>query len=107
MGERGGERDGRLTGGARLSSLTTIQMAGELTSGDAGHGGASGGQGRTQCRVAVRVVVEAVAGAVGFAGDEDARRRGVGRWLFRPFPTATERGKRGERVSEAWWFQIE
>ena len=41
VGDRGGERDGRLTGRARLSSLTLVQMAGELTGGDAGHERAS------------------------------------------------------------------
>ena len=39
--EERGEGEGRLTGGARLSSLTLRQRAGELIGNVSGHGGAS------------------------------------------------------------------
>ena len=42
-----GDGEERLTGGARLSSLTLRQRAGGLTGDDAGHGETRGGQGWT------------------------------------------------------------
>ena len=48
-----------------------------------------------------------VAGVAWFAGDEEARRRCVGRWLFWSTPAANEGEKEGERVRGSLWFQIE
>ena len=48
-----------------------------------------------------------VAGVAWFAGDEVTRRRGFGRRRFRPFPAATERGNKGERIRGLQGFQIE
>ena len=51
--------------------------------------------------------VEPVAGVAWFTGDEVTRRRGFGRRRFRPFPVATERGNKGERIRGLQGFQIE
>ena len=61
----------------------------------------------TRGDVTVRVVVEMVAGAAWFTGDEVTRRRCFRHRWFRPFPPAKRVGKRGERVNDAAWFQIE
>ena len=66
-----------------------------------------GGQGWTQCRVAVQVEVVAFAGVAWFAGDEEAQRKSFGWRRFRPFPIATERGNRGEKISLLHRFHIE
>ena len=100
----GGER---LTGGARLSSLTLRQRAGELTGVDAGHGEVGRGHDWTQRRVVVRVEVVAVAGVSWFAGDEVTRRRSFGRRWFQLFPAAKEAAEREEMISEPRRFQIE
>ena len=47
-----------------------------------------------------------VAGVAWFAGDEEARRRCVGRWSFRSTPAANEAGERGEMISGRRRFQI-
>ena len=91
-----GDGEERLTGGARLSSLTLRQRAGELTGVDAGHGEVGRGYGWTQRRVAVRVEVVAVAGVAWFAGDEVTRRRCFGRRWFQPFPAAKKAGRKGK-----------
>ena len=46
-------------------------------------------------------------GGAWFAGDEELRRRGFERRWLRPFPAATERGNKGERVRGMQGFQIE
>ena len=48
-----------------------------------------------------------VAGVAWFAGDEETRRRCIGRWLFRSTPSANEGEKEGEGVRGSLWFQIE
>ena len=53
------------------------------------------------------MVVVDVAGVAWFAGDEEARRRCVGRWLFRSTPAANEGEKEGEGVRGSLRFQIE
>ena len=102
-----GDGEERLTGGARLSSLTLRQRVGELTSVDAGHGEVGRGYGWTQRRVAVWVEVVDVTGVSWLAGDEVSRRRSFGRRRLRPFPAAKEAGKKGEMVRGARGFQIE
>ena len=78
-----------------------------LTGDDAGHGEVGRGHGWAQRHVAVQVVVVAVTGVAWFADDEEARRRSFGRWCLRPFPAATERGNKGERIRGLQGFQIE
>ena len=51
--------------------------------------------------------MEPVAEVAWFTGDEVTRRRGFGRWRFRPFPAATERRNKGEKIRGLLGLQIE
>ena len=102
-----GEGEERLTGRARLSSLTLRQRVGGLTGIDAGHDEVGRGYGWTQRRVTVRVEVVVVTGVAWFTGDEVSRWRSFGCHRFRPFPAAKEAGEKGEMIRGAWGFQIE
>ena len=100
-GRLGGGREGR-----RRRNLDR-EGDGELIGDDVGHGEVGRGYGWTQRRVAVWVEVVDVTGVSWLAGDEVSRRRSFGRRRFQPFPAATERGNKGERIRGLQGFQIE